>query len=108
MDDYHYNSIDDLRGRALAHTQWDGSKFDFKYGQLVTKIDADLCTGCNICGGHICYALTREEGKTKVDETLCAGCGLCVVTCPSGAMTLVERAKPKELDLARGIPKLEA
>lgn len=107
MDDYHYNSIDDLRGRALAHTQWDGSKFDFKYGQLVAKIDADLCTGCNICGGHICYALTREEGKAKVNETVCAGCGLCVVTCPPGAITLVERAKPKELDLARGIPKFE-
>jgi len=106
MDDNGINSIDELRGRALKHFEWDGSKFDFKYGQLVAKIDKDTCTGCKRCGGNVCYAITHDEAdgnKAIVNETICAGCGLCVAVCPAEAATLVKRAKPKEMDLGKGI-----
>jgi len=107
MDDYGYNSIDELRGKALEHVEWDGSKFDFKYGQLVAKFDRDACTGCGRCGGSICYAITRdEERKPILDELICAGCGLCTQICPANAVTLVERDKPKVMDLAKGILKV--
>jgi len=106
MDDQGYNTIEDFRGLALKHTEWDGSKFDFKYGQMVAKIDKDTCTGCKFCGGNICYAITHdpEDGnRASVDETICSGCGLCVAVCSAGAAKLVEREKPKELDLAKGV-----
>lgn len=106
MDDQGYNSVDELRGRALKHFEWDASKYDFKYGQLVAKIDKSTCIGCKFCGGNVCYAITHDpndENKASVDETICAGCGLCVCVCPVNAATLVGRKKPKELDLAKGV-----
>jgi len=105
MEDYGYDNIDDLRGKALVHTEWESSKYDYKYGQYFAKIDKDVCTGCKRCGRHVCYAITHDEknGKASVNEDLCSGCGLYVAICPVDAATLVQREKPKELDIAKGI-----
>ena len=106
MEDYGYNSIDDLRGRALVHTEWEASKYDYNYGKYFAKIDKDLCTGCKHCGRHVCFAITHDEAngnKATANPDLCSGCGLCVAICPVDAATLVQREKPKKLDLAKGI-----
>jgi len=107
MDDYGYDSIDELRGRALEHTEWDATKYNYRYGELVAKVDEEMCTGCRRCIGTVCFAMSMDDGKAKVNEVLCGGCGLCTQTCPVGAVILVERAKPKELDIARGIPAIK-
>ncbi len=107
MDDYGYNSIDELRGRALEHTVWDVSKYDFRYGELVAKVDEEVCTGCGRCFGTCCYAVSLEGGKAKLNEDLCSGCGMCTLICPVNAVRLSERAEPKVLDIAHGKPAVK-
>lgn len=105
LEDQGYNSIDEIRGKALVHTQWDWSKYDYNYGKYAAEIDKDVCTGCKNCGRHVCFAITHDErtGKASVNDDLCSGCGLCAAICPVEAATLVQRSKPKQLDIARGV-----
>jgi heterodisulfide reductase subunit A len=55
---------------------------------MVSEINEDLCSGCNICIIQCPYsAISRDAEKniSVVDETLCRGCGTCVSACPTGA-----------------------
>ncbi|MHA1658294.1 MAG: FAD-dependent oxidoreductase [Promethearchaeota archaeon] len=59
-------------------------------GGIVSNVNRDLCTGCNICV-RICpfNAIVKdEEGYAYVQEALCKGCGVCGASCPENAITI--------------------
>lgn len=61
--------------------------------RFVATVDADTCTGCEICVDR-CYfdaiTMNGEGGTAFIDDENCMGCGLCLVTCDVGAMSLKE------------------
>ena len=66
------------------------SKEKMMIGGVVSNVDKDICTGCNICV-RICpfNAIVKdEEGYAYVQEALCKGCGLCGASCPERAISI--------------------
>jgi heterodisulfide reductase subunit A2 len=63
----------------------------FELEPYVAKVDAERCSGCEICLDLCPYhalELDKETKLMKVVEALCQGCGACVAGCPSGALDL--------------------
>jgi indolepyruvate ferredoxin oxidoreductase alpha subunit len=53
------------------------------------KVDAEKCTGCQICINDFgCPAISFDKKKKKVsiDPMLCVGCALCIDVCQKGAI----------------------
>jgi heterodisulfide reductase subunit A len=51
-------------------------------------IDAERCSGCQVCVPLCPFTAITYNGEKKVselNEALCKGCGTCVAACPSGA-----------------------
>jgi ferredoxin len=67
----------------------------------VSRVDADLCTGCGTCTNSCQFgALALDDGLVVVDGTACMGCGVCVSKCTQGALALVrapDRGEPLEI-----------
>jgi heterodisulfide reductase subunit A len=66
------------------------SKENLLVGGVVSSVNKDICTGCNICV-RVCpfNAIVKdEEGYAYVQEALCKGCGLCGASCPERAITI--------------------
>ncbi len=64
--------------------------------RYTARIDAGLCDFCGACRDR-CYFNAVVEAKNdegeevmSIIEEKCMGCGLCYVTCPEGAISLVE------------------
>jgi heterodisulfide reductase subunit A len=59
-------------------------------GGIVSYIDSNLCTGCQVCIAVCPYQAIslNEKGKAVVNEVLCKGCGNCDAACRSGAPSL--------------------
>ena len=49
------------------------------------RVDADLCTRCELCVRIGCPAISLDEVNAVVDDTLCLGCELCANLCPQDA-----------------------
>ena len=68
------------------------------------QIDAARCTGCGRCISACELRLfafeTQHWKKTSVlqDPEHCTGCGTCVARCPTGAVQMVDRLTPREID----------
>jgi ferredoxin len=61
---------------------------------VYSSVDKERCVGCGTCQDKRCPvkgAIMVKDGKADVDQSLCIGCGLCVSTCPSKAISLVQR-----------------
>ena len=59
----------------------------------IIHIDEDKCNGCGLCAGA-CHevAIGMENGKARLlRDDYCDGLGDCLPTCPTGAITFVER-----------------
>ncbi len=54
-------------------------------------IDADLCTGCELCLDRCQFDALSVDEVARVERLRCVGCGLCVMGCPTDAMVLVRR-----------------
>jgi Pyruvate/2-oxoacid:ferredoxin oxidoreductase delta subunit len=54
--------------------------------------DLDACIDCDICEAR-CQFGARElkDGSLHYNPDLCFGCGLCVSTCPTNAITLIDK-----------------
>lgn len=64
--------------------------------RYLAQIDPELCSGCETCLDRCHFnavvALTAEGNASgmQVLADRCMGCGLCQITCPEGAISLVE------------------
>jgi MinD superfamily P-loop ATPase len=61
---------------------------EFK-GSKVAFIDEAKCTKCGLCKGQCRFGAIREG--ISIEGIACEGCGVCTITCPEGAITLIER-----------------
>jgi heterodisulfide reductase subunit A len=63
-----------------------------RVGGIVTRIDANLCSGCGGCL-DVCpfgaIGFNVEAGVAEVNPALCKGCGACAAACPSEAPVLM-------------------
>jgi heterodisulfide reductase subunit A len=63
-----------------------------RVGGIVTRIDANLCSGCGGCL-DVCpfgaISVNAEAGVAEVNPALCKGCGACAAACPSEAPVLM-------------------
>ncbi len=44
-------------------------------------VDEELCTGCKVCIGLGCPALSFKDEKAVINQTICTACGLCEQLC---------------------------
>jgi electron transport complex protein RnfB len=63
------------------------------------QVDANTCTGCEICVDERCPmgAIEIIEDVAEVAAETCIGCGLCVSGCPFEAITLERRSEQPEV-----------
>ena len=68
-----------------------GSKGWVVPSRFEAVVDAELCSGCEICLDRCFFdAISMEDNISVVDPEKCMGCGVCTVTCAAGAIGLKE------------------
>jgi dihydropyrimidine dehydrogenase (NAD+) subunit PreA len=96
MDDKGFATVGEMVGRAVpAYSEW--GDLDLNY-EIVAKIDADKCIGCQLClvacqdGAHQCIHPNPNGSRVPVvDEDECVGCNLCQIVCPvSDCITMAQ------------------
>ncbi len=124
LADKGFASAMDVVGKAVNRVR-DWGDLDLNY-QIIAKIDAQKCIGCNLCyiacedGAHQCItSQTRPAGDLRdslparhvphIIEEECVGCNLCALVCPVPnciTMHQVENGRPpmtwRQLQEARG------
>ncbi|MBU0610366.1 MAG: 4Fe-4S binding protein, partial [Armatimonadetes bacterium] len=64
-------------------------------GEFIVKRDPDLCIECGVCTRQCSYDAQKidpEDGTISTDCHNCVGCLRCASLCPTGALTITERA----------------
>jgi Pyruvate/2-oxoacid:ferredoxin oxidoreductase delta subunit len=70
-----------------------GSKKFVAPSRFVALVDAELCSGCEVCLDRCFFgaaSMTGKDGTAVIDHEKCMGCGVCAVTCPTEAISLKE------------------
>ena len=109
VDPYEVDDLKALLRKAHAHTRApDGgvalvvarrpcALYEPPRENLPVYIDADLCTGCDICLRFFgCRPLTKDpaSGKVSIDTDWCIDCGMCIPSCPHHAILPVDEEVP--------------
>jgi len=67
----------------------------------VSRVDADLCTGCGTCVDYCQFAaLSMKDGIASIWAAACMGCGVCISKCPQRALSLIRdpsKGEPLEI-----------
>ncbi len=80
-------------------------------GQMIPKVDLELCTACGRCA-EVCQfnAIAVVGKKVLVFPELCHACGSCALNCPTEAITeeldvtgVIERGTNGRIEFAQGI-----
>ncbi len=71
---------------------WQFEEYE-KTSNYYTTVDADACTGCEVCIDRCWFdALSMgPEGVVEIDSEICEGCGLCITECLVEALELQAR-----------------
>jgi len=83
LKDHGYDSLEDVRGKALRHM--DGSA-------ILTpppSVDLEKCTLCGLCPKSCVYDAITVDKKNElfeIDKDLCQACGMCISVCPYHAL----------------------
>lgn len=51
------------------------------------------CNGCKLCIRLGCPAISMKDGAAEINAQLCTGCGMCGQVCPQQAITINEESK---------------
>lgn len=71
--------------RGGIHTEILTSKY-------IATDDIEKCTACRTCVERCSFQARRmSDGELIYDQSKCFGCGLCVSTCPTRAISLIQR-----------------
>jgi MinD superfamily P-loop ATPase len=79
-------------------------------GQMIPKVDLEMCTYCGRCS-EVCqyHAIAVVGEKVLIFPELCHGCGSCMLSCPAGAihevlhpMGTIERGWADGVEFAQG------
>ena len=79
-----YDSLDDIKGIALAHMDGSASL------SPPPSVDMEKCTLCGLCPKSCVYgAITVDKKKNlfEIDKDLCEACGMCISVCPYHALS---------------------
>lgn len=87
MDAHGYQSLEEIRGVALASlTPFEDIEPE-PYVSYVKKTCPD--GACNLCTISCMYeAISKSEGKLTINKNNCTGCGLCVQRCSHDCLAL--------------------
>lgn len=80
-------------------------------GQMIPKVDLELCTACGRCAEVCQFNAIAIVGKNVlVFPELCHACGSCALNCPTEAITeeldvtgVIERGRNGKIEFAQGI-----
>jgi len=90
MDKKGYDSIDELRGRALKNIVT--TKEVERAPPASVHVDQKKCIGCDECVMSCFYdAITLNNRDPSIDAEKCDVCGMCVEKCPTGVFTIVKK-----------------
>ncbi|MBN2656675.1 MAG: 4Fe-4S binding protein [Spirochaetales bacterium] len=88
MESKGYNSLDEVRGKALNRLK----SFDEIILEPKVAMMAKNCPrpGCSLCETACIFGAVEKgrDGKVQVDTDKCTGCGLCLSVCPETCFTL--------------------
>jgi dihydroorotate dehydrogenase subfamily 1 len=85
MQRKNYNTISEIRGKALSHLRAEPLRTVAKPVEVI----APKCTACGLCQQCCPYDAAHVVGKSvKIDVVKCYGCGLCVTVCPTRALRI--------------------
>ncbi len=70
-----------------------GAAHTLAKSNYLALIDPDECIACGDCTDERCQmeAISVEDDVYTVINELCIGCGVCTISCPTDAISLVER-----------------
>jgi dihydroorotate dehydrogenase/Pyruvate/2-oxoacid:ferredoxin oxidoreductase delta subunit len=102
MDRKGYDSIDSLRGKALAK-QLKPSQIKDTVIPVFAGILPKKCKACGRCEEVCAYCAAKVVykngvGMAKIDKMKCVGCTLCAQVCPYDAISLTERTVDEYLE----------
>ena len=95
MDSYGYESVESMRGKAIALLDNTDGIADEKRRRVGNayrecQVDADKCIGCGKCVDACWYEGIEVNANTKKAHKTsgCVGCGYCFSVCPTKALDI--------------------
>lgn len=96
MDEKGFATIKDMRGviiPKLVPAEKTALMMESTYprlkGTVISKVDPEICNGCQICVEVCPFDALKMVNKLAVtDKSKCDGCEMCVMACPVNAIVL--------------------
>jgi dihydroorotate dehydrogenase subfamily 1 len=84
LDSHGYDSINDIKGKALPYLR-QGVSLD-----PPPSVDLEKCTRCGLCEKSCVYGaitVNKTENLFVIDANMCEACGMCISVCPYYALS---------------------